>query len=397
MEYIENKEKFGIKYDLNKISKEFKKLKIPEEYNFIDFKRFENNKYIIDLSERTLGKTTCYLLLGMIFNKIYGTRIVYIRENKTDASPSITGKIFDVIKSYNDGDYLKKITSNKFNSIHRHWNDCFYCNVDENGEIIDKSPEPFFTILSCDKSENYKSGLNIPNGDFIIYDEFIKQFYTPNIYFNFMDLLSTIIRNRKSPFIIMLSNTININSMWFQEFGIYKQIRNMKKGDVNNIVTPLGTHMSIKWLDNVKKEEKINHSNLFFGFNNPKLNSITGGDYWSTNDYQHIYHNMQYENIGKPLFISHIVGEFLRLQFANYKNRMILLVTKATKIYDDDVIFSLRDFDSFKNGYYALGHRKFENLIYELIKNNCVYYSSNEVGEDFRNYTTYVFNRTKYQ
>ena len=42
MEFIENNEKYGIKYDLSKIAKEYKKLKIPKEFDFIDFNRIEN-------------------------------------------------------------------------------------------------------------------------------------------------------------------------------------------------------------------------------------------------------------------------------------------------------------------------------------------------------------------
>ena len=34
MEFIENNEKYGIKYDLSKIAKEYKKLKIPKEFDF---------------------------------------------------------------------------------------------------------------------------------------------------------------------------------------------------------------------------------------------------------------------------------------------------------------------------------------------------------------------------
>ena len=64
MEFIENNEKYGIKYDLSKIAKEYKKLKIPKEFDFVDFNRIENNSYIIDLSQRSVGKTTCYLLLS---------------------------------------------------------------------------------------------------------------------------------------------------------------------------------------------------------------------------------------------------------------------------------------------------------------------------------------------
>ena len=147
MEFIENNEKYGIKYDLSKIAKEYKKLKIPNEFDFVDFNRIENNSYIIDLSQRSVGKTTCYLLLGLVYNKLYDTHIVYIRESSDMIKASIVQDLFKVILSYKDGYYLKKITDGKYTGVYYHWRKLYFCNYDDKGNVIDKSAEPFLDFL----------------------------------------------------------------------------------------------------------------------------------------------------------------------------------------------------------------------------------------------------------
>lgn len=394
MEFIENKEKYGVKYDLLKIAREYKKLKIPQEYDYIDFSRFEKNKYIIDLSIRSVGKTTDYLLLGMIFNKIYGTKIAYIRTTKDEIAPSVTEKIFNVIQSFNDGFYIKKLTDNKYNGIYRKWNNVYYCKIDENGNIVEKSTDEFMHFLCVEKFNDYKSGLSVPMDDFIIYDEFITKYYRPNTHYEFMQLLSTIIRERLSPFIVMLANSININSVWFEEMGIRRDIRHMTVGDCKDIVTSGGTCLSVRLLDVKAKEQRRRHSSLFFGFENPKLKDITGiGGFWSISNYKHIPTGLKLECIGRPLFIHYLPGEFLRLEFSIYKNKGILIVKKATRVKDDDIVLTTGDVEAFEKCHWGFGSNKLQRYIYDLILNDRVYYGTNENGEDFKNYCLTVFQK----
>lgn len=398
MKFIENKEKYGLLYDLSKVAKEYKKLKIPIEYDFINFSNFENHKYLIDLSERSLGKTNCYLLLGMVFNKLYGTTISYIRERKDEIAPSKSDTLFEVILNYNDGKYIKTLTNEKYNSIYTRWGKSYYCRKNEKGEIEEKSETPFLVFLSCDKHLDYKGNFNIVNCDFIIYDEFIQPHYNFNASTNFFDLLSTIIRSRKSPFICMLANTLSVNNTWFEELCISKEVRYMKKGDEKSITTNQGTNIYVRILTQRNKksrEEKQIINKLFFGFDNPKLNAITGSNTWAMSEYQHIYSGMEYTKRGNPYFIRFAPYEFLRLQFANYKNRTILLVTRATKILEKDIVFTMSTIEEFNNCYFGFGTYKFEKTIYRLLEQNLVYYSTNEVGQDFSDYCYKVFNKRK--
>lgn len=392
MKFIENNEKYGIKYDLNKIASEYKKLKVPVEFDLIDFKRFENSKYIIDLSQRTIGKTTDYLILGMVFNKIYGTQICYIREKHDMIKASLAEKLTETLVKYKDGYYIKQLTNGKYNSVFYKWQKLYYCLVSETGERVEVSNEPFLIFMSIDLHEQYKSTINNPLLDFIIFDEFISRYYTQDSCFMFMDLLSTVIRKRKSPYIIMLANNININSPWFEELTIGKQVRKLNFGETIEINSDMGTKFSIRMIKEKNLKERQEHNKLFFGINNPKLSSITGNNNWSVRQVQHIYKNMKYDKLLQPIFIFISANYYLRMDFAEMENDIVLIVTKSKKILEDDIVFTLKDYCE-KNEYFGLCNDRIENKVKELLRQNKVYYATNEIGEDFLNYCYRVFNR----
>lgn len=385
MEFIENNEKYGIKYELSKIAKEYKKLKIPKEFDFIDFNRIENNSYIIDLSQRSVGKTTCYLLLGLVYNKLYGTHIVYIRENTDMIKASIVQDLFKVILSYKDGYYLKKITDGKYTGVYYHWRKLYFCNYDK-GNVTDKATEPFLDFLSITEHETYKSSLNLPTGDFVIFDEFISRYYTTNACYMFLDTIKTVFRKRKSGKIIMLANNTNVNSPWFEELTIYKQVRTLKKGQTIDCKSDGGTTFSIHYINPENQKEQKEQNRLFFGFNNPKLSAITGIGEWNVEEVQHIPKDFDFVLQFKKIFIRVAPSEFVSLELGSHNDEPCALVKRATRVFEDDIIFTLSDKNEYKNGFYKFGDDKMLSLIIEYIEQNRIYYSTNEVGNDFKNY-----------
>ena len=385
MEFIENNEKYGIKYELSKIAKEYKKLKIPKEFDFIDFNRIENNSYIIDLSQRSVGKTTCYLLLGLVYNKLYGTHIVYIRENTDMIKASIVQDLFKVILSYKDGYYLKKITDGKYTGVYYHWRKLYFCNYDK-GNVTDKATEPFLDFISITEHETYKSSLNLPTGDFVIFDEFISRYYTTNACYMFLDTIKTVFRKRKSGKIIMLANNTNVNSPWFEELTIYKQVRTLKKGQTIDCKSDGGTTFSIHYINPENQKEQKEQNRLFFGFNNPKLSAITGIGEWNVEEVQHIPKDFDFVLQFKKIFIRVAPSEFVSLELGSHNDEPCALVKRATRVFEDDIIFTLSDKNEYKNGFYKFGDDKMLSLIIEYIEQNRIYYSTNEVGNDFKNY-----------
>ena len=160
IKYINNDKELGIEYDLKAIKRVYDGLKVPPEYDLSPWNALSKDKYIQELSERSLGKTTCWLLLGCCFNKLYKTTIQYIRSTEAQLAPSHAEKLVEVLRSYNEGEYIKKLTDGKYNYISYHWKQFFYSNIDESGKVTERSEEPLIQCLSIDKHEDYKSSYN---------------------------------------------------------------------------------------------------------------------------------------------------------------------------------------------------------------------------------------------
>ena len=67
------------------------------------------------VSERSTGKTTNLILVGIIMYYLYGTTTEYIRANDKMITYQKTKNLFDVILEY---DYISKITKGQYNSVH---------------------------------------------------------------------------------------------------------------------------------------------------------------------------------------------------------------------------------------------------------------------------------------
>lgn len=381
--YIENKIENGVEYDFKEINKEFRKLKIPGDvYNPI-YCPFEKAKWFVELSERSTGKTTNFLLYGMTMNKMYGTTIQYIRQKEMMIAPKNSKDIFKTILQY---DYVEKITDGKYNSITYNSRRWYYCKTDENGDIVETANEHFMFMLSIDNAEQYKSSYNAPLGDFIIFDEFIGKFYQTNEFVNFNDLVKTIIRDRQSPIIIMLANTIDKNSIYFNELEIYDKIQLMHQGENEIITSDKGTKIYVEILESSqKKNKKRNKVNeLFFGWKNPLINSITGDD-WSLSNYPHIP-----KNLNQKLFhVKHYIefnNKLVRIDLVKDDTLGIYCCLHyATKLYDDSIIYTINDIKDSRYRF-KFGFTDFDKKIWQLYVRNKFYYATNDIGTFIETY-----------
>lgn len=391
IKYYDNDEKHGMIIDWNAVFREFRKLKVPKDVYDPTTVPITSAKYIQLLSERSTGKTTNWLLIGMILYQMYGTITQYIRQTEDMIKPSIAGEIFKVILEYGDGKYIKAITDSKYNSIYIHWKKAYFCNKDENGKIIEQDQNNFLQFLSIDNNFDYKSTYNTPKGDFILYDEFIGKFYRPNEYVDFLDLLSTIIRKRKTPVVVMLANSINYNSMYFREFEISKEVKQIKTGQSKIITTEKGTTIYFEIIGLKLTAIKTEINRLFFGFNNPKLASITGGEQtWAFEPVPHIVNDEKDVYITRTLRLD-CDDVMLQLDVVRTEDRgLIVNIHECTKQYEDSIILTNGEIRQ-RNQLFGLGRGKLCKKIWELYKQNKFYYDSNETGSLVENYVkTYL-------
>lgn len=383
--YIDDDKQKGILIDWKKARKDYKKLNIPDYLYNPCREPLEKAKHHIVLSQRSSGKTTNLLLLGMILNKNHGIIIHYIRSREDYISNKHIKDLFSTIQTFG---YIEKITDGKYNSCIYHARRWYYCLKDEDGNIIEQDNNHFMICMSYDNNETYKSSYTCPVADYVIVDEFIERYYYPNSFILLMDLLMTLKRSRLSMCVFYSANTIDKNTIWFDEFMIKKHVNSMKLGEQKLIVTeqgtPINVHLYSTDASHIERNKLQKLSNLlYFGFSNPKLSSITGDD-WSMANYPHIP-DYNYDVVSKNHYIS-FSTDLLRLTIVNFdKIGVGVIVTKSTTSYDDSIIYTSDSVIDYRYRY-AFGYSKLDKYIWNLYKKRKFYYSSNEVGAIVESY-----------
>ena len=388
--YIDGKTENGLVYDFRKIKSEYEKLNCPPEYRDPSSLPLAYAKLFVDISDRSTGKTTNWILLAMCMYKLYGTNAIYIRQRDDMIAPKNTINLFAVILEH---DYISTLFDGQWNSVFyksRRW---YLCRRDEAGDIEEVDDTYFMFMCSVLKATDLKSGFNAPFGDFLIFDEFISKDYYPSEFILFCDLVKTIIRDRQSPIVVMLANTIDKHSQYFNELEIYEEIQTMSQGDSRLITTDLGTKIHVEILGmNAKKQKKRSIVNkLFFGFKSPELASVTGYD-WAQKNYQHIPDTTKEDNsvvIYNHVYILHN-ERLIRLDFVHHDELgFCIYVHWATKTHPDSIILtSNQRHDS--RYCFGFGPARLQKIITKCLQERRFYYASNDVGSFFSNYYNYI-------
>lgn len=331
-------------WDWSLIRKEWKKLKMPKGVAYdpfhIPFAAKDRNRcgYYMMISKRGVGKTTSMILLGLILFKLYGVKIQYIRQTSDMLAPKFSQELMSTILSCG---YIETLTEGRWNAAYYHANRWVFAKQDEDGHIIEKTNIHFMYTLSIDQSFTYKSNYNAPDGDFIIFDEFIGKRYTPNEFIYFLDILSTIIRKRSGSIICMLSNAIDEYSEYFDEFEIFDEIRQMKKGDCRICTSSGGTRVYVELIDHHDKNSaRLNKE--FFGFKNPRLYAITGAGEWNVPVCKHYdTEDETAELIDRTHYIQMGYNLACIELWESEKYGLFCRVHKATRVYDDSIIYTM--------------------------------------------------------
>lgn len=384
IKYIDNNKEHGIKYDFTAIKKGLAGLKCPPGvYNPFRSHVIASGKWYLDLSERSTGKTTNWILLGMIMYKLYGTQIIYIRETVDMIRPAHAKQLFKTILDF---DYIRKVTDGAYDTVKYSSRSWYYYNT----ERMEQAPEPFMIMLSIDENILNKSSFNAPRGDLILFDEFISRHNYANEFVEFCDTLKTVIRERDSALIVLLANTIDRHTFWFRELGVYEQIQRMDIDTVEEFTNKGGTQISIALMG--KKAEQMpehrkEHNRKYFGFLNPKLNAITGGD-WAMRIYPHPPKALENDTPIKISFNRYIRHNNQLLNIELYKTKdlgLYCICHSANQTYNDSIIFTLENISA-KNERYKWGENRIDKLLYKLLKANRWYYATNMEGTLIDNY-----------
>ncbi len=394
-ELKDNEKKLGIQIDWQLVRKEYAKLKCPKSTHNPLKADMENTGYIIDMSDRSRGKTTNKLLLGLILFKLYGIVLHYVRQRKEDCALK---SLRDLYKTVLEHKYIEKIFGNEYNDIEYIGKRWYLVKRGADGSVKYSCEDNCTFCVGLDESDGLKSTYNAPRGDMIFHDEFISTVYGYNDFIRFSDICKTIIRDRLSPVIFMSSNTINLNSQWFDELCIRKDVEMVEQGDSKYIISPLGTHIFFEMLNPDTSDVRENVNKRFWGFPNPRLASITGKGKWATESFQHIplYRDseaVQPRTLQNILFLT-MAGKYVKLKLVDDAERGVcVFVTPASKVYDDSIILTADDIHS-KREVFGIGKGTFIEAYWRLYDKNKFYYATNAEGALVRAYLGYY--KSKY-
>lgn len=368
--------------NFKKIIKRYKELNCPD-YVFNPCKLpYDRDKYFVICTERSVGKTTNVLLFGMCANDIDGTELVYIRSNDPMIERRNLLTLFSTIKEF---DYIRKITHDHYTDVVYQSKRWYYCNYDENGDLADRAPEPFMTCVSIQSQELYKSTLNLPKGNILIFDEFISKRYPQDEFIDFCQLTRTIIRSRPDPIIFMLANTIDRNNQYFYELEINDIVSSMPLGANAEAVTSGGTCIYVDFFAPEITPQKNLFNSLFYGFKNKKLGSVTGKD-WSLNPMPHPNRDDTRYIYAKNYYVKW-EDKLIQLEVCRSDTDGLHLIChySTTPPKKDAIIYSLGLMQDWRY-HYKFGHTKADSLIWTLYERKKAFFSDNSVGAVMEKY-----------
>lgn len=339
-----------------------------------------NADYNVLIGERSNGKTYAvdYHCLEEYWEK--GHQMALVRRWDLDFRGKRGMQMFAALT---ETGAVAKITGGKYQRIvysSAMWYLAYYDEKDDKWKCAD---EPFCFAFALNTWEHEKSA-SFPKVTNIFFDEFIsRQGYLTEEFVIFMNVISTIVRDRDNVKIFMAGNTVNKYCPYFTEMGL--KVKELKKGTIDIYQYPNNLTVALEYTEFPAKKKK---SDKYFAFKNQKLNMITNGA-WEIGMYPHIPFNYKYKEIKFMFFIifdkETLQGDII---YAD-KCYWCYIHRKTTDIKNKrrDIVYQ-QEYSPYPNFRRKMS-KPIDNIdkqIYSLFKWDKVFYQDNEVGEIVRNY-----------
>ncbi len=361
-------------------------VKLGQKFKFYDikhlFKEYPDAYYYVVFGERSNGKT--YSALNYALEKYFktGEQFAYLRRYGEDIRPK---NLVNLFAGHVENGVIEKLSKDEWSGI-TYNNSKFFLTRRNEEDDIEKSKEPIGFAFDLNAVEHNKS-ISFPKITTVIFDEFMSRSgYLPNEWILFLNTLSTIIRHRDNVKIIMLGNTVNKVSPYFQEMGLV-HIKDQKQGTVD-VYRYGDTNLTVVCEYTESSSKKGGKaSDVYFAFDNPELKMITSGE-WEIGIYPHLNIKIRPKDIVGNFFIEYdnelLHGEIV----CNESDIFIFIHQKTTPVKnDDDVVYTTNSVEKWNYKMAMTKQRdKLSLFILDCVRKNKIFYSTNEVGEIFRNY-----------
>lgn len=358
-----------------------KKKEVHQYYQLTDILN-KGADYNLIFGERSNGKTYAALSYGIEQFVKTGAQMAYIRRWMEDLRGKRSENLF---ANHAVNGFIEKVTDGKFNEVFYMGNKWFLSYYDKEKGKRFPDDVPFCYGFSLSAQEHEKSS-SYPRVKTIVFDEFLtRQYYLPDEFMLFMNLLSTIIRQRDDVKVFMLGNTVNKYCPYFTEMGL-KQVPIMEQGTIDIYkFGEGGAVVAVEYCSSIVKDKA---SNKYFCFNNQNLQMITGGK-WELAVYPHLPTKYKPKDVLFTYYIkfNDVTLQGNIIQIGNENFTYIHMKTTPIKEEDTSLIYSLE-----MNGKPNYKRRLMSSATYleqqvaRYFAIDKVFYQDNEVGEIVRNY-----------
>lgn len=342
----------------------------------------KNAHYNIIIGERSNGKTFSVLKYALKRFCAMGEQIAIVRRFSEDFTGKRGQTVWAAIEAVG---LVKKYTGGEWTGIYYYSSRWYLCRYDEAGKR-EVNTVPLAYGFSLSSAEHDKS-TSYPGVKTILFDEFLSRTgYLRDEFVLFMNTVSTVARHRKDIKIFMCGNTVNKYCPYFKEMGL-TNVQRQKQGTID--VYRYGDSPLRVAVEYCKPNAQGKPSDIYFAFNNPKLQMVTSGS-WEVDIYPHCPE--RYRPCDKIAEFFVVWEEnILHCEIVCTENRNVFIFVhpKTTPIQnkDTDIIFST-EYSHKPNHYRRITKptNKFTQKVAELFKQDKVFYSDNETGEIMRNY-----------
>lgn len=340
-----------------------------------------NAQYNVIFGERSSGKTFAVLEEGLKNYVKEGKQLAIVRRWREDFTGKRGQTMFNALVA---AGVVSALTDHKWTDVYYFGSRWFLCTYADNGDrITDERPFAYgfaITAMEHDKSTSY------PDITTVCFDEFLtRTVYLPDEFVLFLNVISTIARHRTDVKIYMLGNTVNKYCPYFKEMGL-THVKEMKPGDIDLYnYGDTGLKVAVEYTTPNKQGKQ---SDVYFAFDNPKLQMITGGA-WEIDIYPHLPQKYKPKDILFTFFID-FDGSILQCEVVEVDRNVFVYVhpkTTELKQPDKDIIYSTV-YDPRPNWRRNITKPidRIDKRIALLFKQEKVFYSDNETGEVLRNY-----------
>ena len=357
--------------------------KTDSHYNFI-------------IGERSNGKTTALLrdIISMFYQT--GQKGAIVRQMEEDIKGHKGASLFSGVIA---GNMVSELTDGEYHGIVFRNRAYYLTKIDDEGKQI-AMKEPFAHIFAVSQSIHYKSN-SYPGIGIIMFDEFMRadHVYLQDEVLMFLNLVSTLVRDKADAKIYLIANTVSWNCPYFKKFGL-RDISKMRPGDLAKFEYKKKRATGVDIIMKVAVEYCENTasyggkpSDVYFAIDDERTNMITDGDF-AIPTYPQCPHHFKKADVRMVYWI--LTGdEVLRARLIKVDRQMFVFVDTVDQVVFEGIADERRDiFYSLaftgRRNHYTCPQRPYQDPRTHYLANafatNRLFFDSNDTGENLMYY-----------